>query len=99
MGLANGRKSESGNVKLHYSDLEICQIYAEALESETGMPIEKLERVFDYDNYIITYDSAEDKMIIKICGVYVQFEMQDQDVYVVNYGCGSGWQLCYSFAI
>ena len=99
MGLANGRKKESCNVKLHYSDLEICQIYAEALESETGMPIEKLERVFDYDNYIITYDSAEDKMIIKICGAYVQFEMQDTDIYVVNYGNGSGWQMAYSFAI
>jgi len=99
MGLANGRKKESCNVKLHYSDLEICQIYAEALEQETGMPIENLERAFDYDNYITTYDSAEDKMIIKICGVYVQFEMYDTDIYVVNYGCGSGWQLCYSFAI
>ena len=99
MGLANGRKKESGNVKLHYSDLEICQIYAEALEHETGMPVKNLDRVFDYDNYIITYDSAEDKMIIKICGVYVQFEMEDTDIYVVNYGCGSGWQMAYSFAI
>jgi biotin-(acetyl-CoA carboxylase) ligase len=32
-------------------------------------------------------------MIIKICGVYVQFEMEDTDIYVVNYGCGSGWQM------
>ena len=93
MGLANGRKKESGNVKLHYSDLEICQIYAEALEHETGMPVKNLDQVFDYDNYIITYDSAEDKMIIKICGAYVQFEMEDTDIYVVNYGCGSGWQM------
>ena len=72
MGLANGRKKERCR-RLHYSDLEICQIYAEALENETGMPVEDLEQVFDYDNYILTYDSAEDKMIIKICGVYVQF--------------------------
>ena len=49
MGLANGRKKESGNVKLHYSDLEICQIYAEALENETGMSVENLDRVFDYE--------------------------------------------------
>ena len=45
MGLANGRKKESGNVKLHYSDLEICQIYAEALEHETGMPL-RIWKVF-----------------------------------------------------
>ena len=95
MGLAIGRKKESGNVKLHYSDLEICQIYAEALESETGMPVENLYQGFDYDNYILTYDAAEDKTIIKICGVYVQFEFENEDIYVVNYGCGSGWQLGY----
>ena len=98
MGLVNDRKKESCNVKLHYSDLEICQIYAEALEQETGMPVNKLYNVFDYDNYIITYNSVEDKMIIKICGVYVQFEMYGTDVYIVNYGCDSGWQLAYDFS-
>ena len=99
MGLANGRKSESGNVKLHYSDLEISGGGGEALEHETGMPVKNLYQVFDYDNYIITYDSAEDKMIIKICGAFVQFEFKDTDIYVVNYGNGSGWQMAYSFAI
>jgi hypothetical protein len=97
MGLANGRKKESGNFKLHYSDLEICQIYAEALEHETGMPVKKLHNVFDYENYITTYDSAIDKMTIKICG-YSDLEMDDTDIYVVNHGCGSGWQMAYSFA-
>ena len=92
MGLANGKKKERCR-RLHYSDLEICRIYAEALENETGMPVEDLEQVFDYDNYILTYDSAEDKMIIKICGVYVQFELNDTDILVVNYG--NGWYLGY----
>ncbi len=81
--------------KLHYGFEDILKIYAEALEHETGMPVENLHQVFDYDNYIITYNSAEDKMIIKICGAYVQFEMEDTDIYVVNYGNGSGWQMCY----
>jgi len=87
--------SKKEPVRLHYADEEICDIYAEALESETGMPVENLYQVFDYDNYILTYDAAEDKTVIKICGVYVQFEMNDEDIYVVNYGYGSGWQLGY----
>jgi hypothetical protein len=58
-----------------------------------------LRNVFDYDSYELTYDSLTDKIIIKIKGVYVQFEMEDTDIYVVNYGNGSGWQMAYSFAI
>jgi len=85
--------SKKEPVRLHYSDEEICDIYAEALESETGMPVENLYQVFNYDNYILTYDTADDKTIIKICGVYVQFEFENEDIYVVNYGCG--WQLGY----
>ena len=87
--------SKKEPVRLHYADEEICDIYAEALESETGMPVENLYQVFDYDNYILAYDAAEDKTVIKICGAYVQFEMEDTDIYVVNYGYGSGWQLGY----
>ena len=47
------------------------------------MPVENLHQVFDYDNYILTYNAAEDKTIIKICGAHVQFEMDDEDIYVV----------------
>ena len=84
--------------KLHYDFEDIIKIYAEALEHETGMEV-NLRNVFDYDSYELTYDSLTDKIIIKIKGAYVQFEMEDTDIYVVNYGCGSGWQMAYSFAI
>jgi len=87
--------SKKEPVRLHYSDEEICDIYAEALENETGMPVENLYQVFDYDNYILTYNAAENKTIMKICGAYVQFEMNDTDIYVVNYGNGMGWYIGY----
>jgi hypothetical protein len=85
--------------KLHLGFDEITEIYAEALEHETGMPVNNLANVFDYDSYELNYDSLADKIIIKIKGAYVQFEMEDTDIYVVNYGNGSGWQMAYSFAI
>jgi arylamine N-acetyltransferase len=84
--------------KLHLGFEDITKIYAEALEHETGMPVENLDRVFDYDSYELKYDSLADKIIIKILGAYVQFEMEDTDIYVINYGNGSGWQIGYSFA-
>ena len=88
--------------KLHYDFEDIIKIYAEALEHETGMEV-NLRNVFDYDSYELTYDSLADKIIIKIKGAYVQdrscFAMEDTDIYVVNYGNGSGWQMAYSFAI
>jgi hypothetical protein len=79
--------------KLHYDFEDITKIYAEALEHETGMPVNNLNRVFDYDSYELTYDSLADKITIIIKGAYVQFEMEDTDIAVINYGCGSGWQL------
>ena len=85
--------------KLHYDFEDITKIYAEALEHETGMPVNNLANVFDYDSYELTYDSLDDKIIIKIKGAYVQFEMEDTDIYVVNYGNGLGWQMAYSYAI
>ena len=85
--------------KLHLGFEEITKIYAEALEHETGMPVNNLANVFDYDSYELNYDSLADKITIKIKGAYVQFEMNDTDIYVVNYGNGSGWQMAYSFAI
>ena len=84
--------------KLHLGFEEITKIYAEALEHETGMPVNNLANVFDYDSYELIYDSLADKIIIKIKGAYVQFEMEDTDIAVINYGCGSGWQMAYSFA-
>jgi len=54
---------------------------------------------FDYDSYELNYDSLADKITMKIKGAYVRFEMEDTDIYVVNYGNGSGWQMAYSFAI
>ena len=84
--------------KLHYDFEDIIKIYAEALEHETGMD-ENLRNVFDYDSYELTYDSLADKIIIKIKGVYVHNVAMGRDIYVVNYGNGSGWQMAYSFAI
>ena len=85
--------------KLHLGFEEITKIYGEALEHETGMPVNNLANVFDYDSYELNYDSLADKITIKIKGAYVQFDMDDTDIYVVNYGNGSGWQMAYSFAI
>ena len=85
--------------KLHLSIADVTKIYGEALENETGMPVNNLANVFDYDGYELNYDSLADKITIKIKGAYVQFEMEDTDIYVVNYGNGSGWQMAYSFAI
>jgi hypothetical protein len=77
--------------KLHYDFEDIIKIYAEALEHETGMDV-NLRNAFDYDSYELTYDSSADKITVKIKGASIQFEMEDADVYVVNYGNGSGWQ-------
>ena len=79
--------------KLHLGFEEITKIYGEALENETGMPVNNLANVFDYDSYELNYDSLADKITIIIKGAYVQFEMDDCDITVINYGCGSGWQL------
>ena len=81
--------------KLYYSFKEIIAIYAEALENETGEPVENLEAVMDFDNYKIDFDANDDKTVIKICGAFIQFEMNDTDVSVVNYMDGSGWYIGY----
>ena len=79
--------------KLHLCFKEICDIYAEALENETGMPVDNLANVFDYDSYNLNYDSLADKIIIKIKGAYVQFEMDDTDITCLNNNDGKGWFL------
>ena len=79
--------------KLHLGFKEICDIYAEALENETGMPVDNLANVFDYDSYNLNYDSLADKTIIKILGAYVQFEMDDTDITCLNNNDGKGWFL------
>ena len=79
--------------KLHLGFKEICDIYAEALENETGMPVDDLSVVFDYDSYNLNYDSLADKIIIKIKGAYVQFEMDDTDITCLNNNDGKGWFL------
>ena len=81
--------------KLHLGFEDITKIYAEALEKETGMPVENLKNVFDYDSYELNYDSLADKIIIWILGAYVQFEMEDQNICVINYNDGRGWYLGY----
>ena len=79
--------------KLHLGFEDICGIYAEALENETGMPVNNLANVFDYDSYELNYNSLADKIIIKIKGAYVQFEMEDTDIMCINYNDGKGWFL------
>ena len=79
--------------KLHLGFKEICDIYAEALENETGMPVDDLSVVFDYDSYNLNYDSLADKTIINIKGAYVQFEMDDTDITCLNNNDGKGWFL------
>ena len=77
--------------KLHLSIADVTKIYAEALEHETGMPVNNLANVFDYDGYELKYDSFVDTITIIIKGAYVQFEMDDCDITCINYG--NGWQL------
>ena len=79
--------------KLHLGFKEICDIYAEALENETGMPVDNLANVFDYDGYELKYDSIADITKIKILGAYVQFEMDDTDIICLNNNDGKGWFL------
>ena len=79
--------------KLHLGFKEICNIYAEALENETVMPVDNLANVFDYDSYELNYDSLADKTIINIKGAYVQFEMDDTDITCLNNNDGKGWFL------
>ena len=81
--------------KLHLGFEDITKIYAEALENETGLPVNNLANVFDYDSYDIKYDSLSDKITIKIYGAYVQFEMNDTDITCVNYNDGRGWYLVH----
>ena len=78
--------------KLHFGFKEIAKIYEEALEHETAHPVD-LMQVFDYDGYELTYDAPSDKTIIKFKHASIQFEFEDEDIIVVNYGCGSGWQI------
>ncbi len=78
--------------KLHFGFKEIVKIYDEALGYGEVYPVD-LMQVFDYDGYELTYDSETDKTIIKIKHASIQFEFEDEDIIVVNYGCGSGWQI------
>ena len=81
--------------KLHLSIADVTKIYAEALEHETGMPVNNLANVFDYDGYRLNYDSLADNTIIKILGAYVQFEMEDTDITCINNNDGKGWFFAY----
>ena len=85
-------------IELHLGFEDITKIYGEALENETGMPINNLANVFDYDSYELSYDSLTDITKIKILGAYVQFEMEDTDIICVNYcdiNKGRGWYLMH----
>ena len=75
---------------------DICKIYAEALENETGMPVENLHQVFDYDSYELKYDSKDDKIVLVIKNARVQFEMEDTDIHLLNYGDDQGWFIGYT---
>jgi hypothetical protein len=88
-------KSISKFDKLCYSHDEIIEIYAEALENETGMPVTTLHHVMNFDSYKIEFDSESDKVILYIEGVDIQFEAADETVVCVNYMDGNGWCLGY----
>ena len=81
--------------KLYYSHDEIIEVYAEALEKETGMPVPTLPAVMDFESYKIEFDSNTDKVILFIKGVNIQFETEDETVICVNYMDGSGWYIGY----
>lgn len=81
--------------KLYYSHDEIIEVYAEALEKETGMPVPALPAVMDFESYKIEFDSDTDKVILYIEGVNIQFEVENETVTCVNYMDGSGWYVGY----
>ena len=81
--------------KLYYGFKEIIAIYAEALENETGTPVEALEAVMDFNNYKIEFDADEDKLVLIIEGVDIQFECENETIKCVNYMDGSGWYVGY----
>ena len=81
--------------KLYYSHDEIIEVYAEALEKETGMPTTMVAAVMDFESYKIEFDSNTDKVILFAKGVNIQFETENETVICVNYMDGSGWYIGY----
>jgi len=81
--------------KLYYSHDEIINIYAEALQKETGMPTPALSVVMDFESYKIKFDSDTDRVILYIEGVDIRFELKNETIVCVNNMNGRGWYLGY----
>ena len=81
--------------KLYYSHDEIINIYAEALQKETGMPTPALSVVMDFESYKIEFDSDTDRVILYIEGVDIRFELKNETIVCVNNMNGRGWYLGY----
>ena len=81
--------------KLYYSHDEIINIYAEALQKETGMPTPALGVVMDFESYKIKFDSDTDRVILYIEGVDIRFEVENETIICVNNMDGRGWYLGY----
>ena len=81
--------------KLYYSHDEIINIYAEALQKETGIGTPALGVIMDFESYKIEFDSNTDKVILFIQNVNIQFEMENETVCCVNYMDGKGWFIGY----
>jgi len=81
--------------KLYYSHDEIINIYAEALQKETGIPTPALSMVMDFESYKIEFDSDTDRVILYIEGVDIRFELKNETIVCVNNMNGRGWYLGY----
>ena len=81
--------------KLYYSHDEIINIYAEALQKETGIPTPALSMVMDFESYKIEFDSDTDRVILYIEGVDIRFELKNETIVCVNNMDGRGWYLGY----
>ena len=81
--------------KLYYSHDEIINIYAEALQKETGIPTPALSAVMDFESYKIEFDSDTDRVILYIEGVDIRFELKNETIVCVNNMNGRGWYLGY----
>jgi len=81
--------------KLYYSHDEIINIYAEALQKETGIGTPALGVIMDFESYKIEFDSDTDRVILYIEGVDIRFELKNETVICVNNMDGRGWYLGY----
>lgn len=80
-------------IKLRYTPEEICNIYSQALEWETGIPVNNLSQMMTFDSYELCWDDLNEICLITIKGVYIPFELDGENITVINEG--NVWELVH----